>query len=654
MTWTPSPSPRLAGATTLWLGAGLLLAACEPADLDVPEAVFDPGGPAAGAFFDVPFPADARTNDQGGLDWTLFPNPTQLSLLDDFLAQASARPGAGFNGPTWLRFDGPIDLDALPTPEGSLAPASNVQLIDLSPDSPTFLERVPVAFEWLEGEGAYLPGNLLGIAPVAGFPLRPRTTYALVVRDRLAAPSPAFVDAMETGSGAWGASLDTLVAALPDLGFDADDLGVATVFTTADPVGEMDRVVRTLRERVTLPPLRNAVELVEEEAGYRVFRSEYTTPLWMAGDKPWATEGGAFVFRDDGLAEVQAWEPMRASLVVPPASETPEPPPATGYPLLVYLHGTGGDWRTFCNTSTAYEVGFWGMEDGFLGLGIDLPLHGPRGTSDTQISLHSFNVLQPDSALHIHRQGALDLLALLEILRRDPPTFTSPEGETWPVDPDRIVVVGHSQGGLAGALAMPWMDGRAKAAVLSGAGGLLAITAVERDADYDFPTLIRTLLGFAEDEALTELHPVLGLVQHLVEPTDPINYAPYWFHEDAGFSDTPVPVLLTGGVRDDATPPRTAEALAAAARLPFVGERYTVSPGPVLRGFGNTTMPLQDNVTAWDGTPMTSGFAQFFSGDHFALFRLPETRDMVRTFLLSALDDAPILDDSPLPDPEVP
>lgn len=627
--------------------AAASLAACDAPDSDRPEALFNPSG----SFFDAPFPSDARRMPDAGMDWRSFPNPTGLSLLDDFLLQASERQGAGFNGPTWVRFDDPIDEDRLPTPEGSLSPNATVQLIDVTPASPDFLQRVPIRFEWFEDEGAYLPGHLLATAPVQGFPLRPRTTYALIVTTGLAAPAPAFLDALaREGGGDWATALDVLQAALPDLAVKERDLASVTTFTTGDPTEEMDRVVQALRTRVSLPPLREEVTLVEDEGPYRVYRTEYATPLWMSGDKPWANEGGAFVYSDDGQPLVQDWDPMRASVVVP--AELGEAP-ATGWPLLVYLHGTGGDWRTFCNSTSAFEVGFWGVEDGFIGLGIDLPLHGPRGTEDTNLSLHSFNVLQPDSALHIHRQGALDMLALLDILQRQTPTFRLPDGTEVPIDPDRVVVMGHSQGGLAGALALPWVGDTARAVMLSGAGGLLAITAIERDDDYDFPTLIRTLLGFAPDEPLTELHPVLGLVQHIVEPTDPINYAPYWFYEDRGYAEAPAPVLLTGGVRDDATPARTAEALASAGRLPFAGTHFTRAPGSTLRGFDDTPLPQELNVTTFRGEPMTAAFAQFFDGTHYAVFEEADARDMTRTFLSTAINGTPVIDDAPLPDPVV-
>jgi hypothetical protein len=181
-------------------------------------------------------------------------------------------------------------------------------------------------------------------------------------------------------------------------------------------------------------------------------------------------------------------------------------------------------------------------------------------------------------------------------------------------------------------------------AVLSGAGGLLAITAVERDADYDIPTLIRTLLDFDEDESLTELHFILGMVQSIVESTDPVNYAPYWFHEYADLTgQAPTPVLLTSGIRDDQTPSRTAEALATAAYAPFAGRRYSAAVPMMLRGLDSETMPVAANRYAWNGAPITAGLSQWADGDHFVVFSDVEARDIVRTFVQSTLDGDPVI-----------
>lgn len=614
----------------------LSLAACAPPVADV-QAVFAPEG---SGFFSTPFPADARRGEDGRPDWRSFPNPAGLTLFDSFLERASSMDGFGFNAPIWLRFEAPLDARLLPAPEDSLSEDSGLQLIDITPSSPEFGMRTPVHWELREQPGAYVPPNLLAVAPVAGWPLRPRTTYALVVTTDVALPSEDWTDLWEDPdrSGAWADSLATLRAALPAVGLDPARIAVATTFTTADPFDDLETIARFLNTRVTPPVFTEALEHRYDLANYRLYRSNYTTPMFMSGDKPYAEEGGAFVFRDDGLPVIQGWDPMRLSVSVPAAGTAPE----AGWPVVVYLHGTGGDYRTFANEDDSFEPAAWMADMGAVGLGIDLPLHGPRGTSNTNIELHSFNVLQPDSALHMHRQAAADVLYLIQGLATSATTFRTPEGQTVRLDPSRIVVVGHSQGGITAALALPWLGSRVQGAVLSGTGGLLAITAVEREATVDFPTLIKSLLEFDEDEALTELHPVLGLIQTLVEPTDPINYARGWFHEDMGLSAAaPVPVLLTTGLQDAQTPTRTSEALASAAHMPFAGKQRTDAPGLSLRGFASTSLPLRDNVTDWSGAALTAGFSQWRNGDHFVIFRDSAARDIVRQFVASSLRDKP-------------
>lgn len=629
----------------LLLPLGLALSACTPPPEPIGVAPrFDPSDPG---FYATPWPSDARVSDEGGPDWSAFPNPTDFPLLDRFLALGSSRPGFAHNAAMYVAFEDDPVLDDLPVPSATILPDSPLQIVDVDPGSPTFGERTPVRWEWRDTAGTYVPERLLSIAPIPGWPLRPDTTYALVLTRAIVDRTEAF-EAAWGGEGPWADSLDVLRGALPDLGLDEVDVGLATVFTTGDPVAEMERVARFLDERIEPAEPRRALEFLEDFPRYTVYRSDYTSPLFMAGDKPYANEGGAFVFRDDGFPEVQSFDAMRLSVTVP---TDPGLQPAEGWPVVVYQHGTGGDYRTFCNASSDFEVATWLGEQGIVGLGIDMPIHGPRGTPDTILDLHSFNVLQPDSALHIHRQGAADLLYLLHTVAEGL-TFETPDGTPVPLDPSRVVFMGHSQGGLSGALALPWMGELVDGAVLSGAGGLLAITAVERDADVDFPGLIKQLLSFAEDEELTELHPILGLVQTLVEPTDPVNYAPWWFHEDRGLhGHRPVPVLLTSGLRDEQTPSRTAEALAAAAFLPFAGERHALARGMQLRGFDTDPLPLAGNVPTHTGQPMTGGLSQWFDGDHFVVFRDPDARDLVRNFVATSLRGDPTLDVGEVPPP---
>lgn len=615
------------------VGCALLLSACTSA-ASGPVAVFDPGSEG---FFDTPWPSDARLTDAGVLDWAGFPNPTDIALIEQFIAAGDKHPGAPHNAPIYLRFDAPVDTWRLPDPADSASRAAAVQIVDVDPRSPQFGQRIPYEWELREVEGAYVPSNLLAVAPLPGWPLRPRTTYAVFATRVLGQPNATFTEQW-TGEGPWATALAPLRAALPALGFERQDLAIATVFTTGDPTEELDGIARFLGERVEPPSFTPALEHLDDRAAYTVYRTHYTTPIFMSGERPYDQSGGAFEYRDDGMPLVQGWDPMRMSVVTPLDLSAP---PEAGWPVLIYLHGTGGDYRTFCNSNADLEVATWLAPLGIVGLGIDLPLHGPRGNDDTIIDLHSFNVLQPDSALHLHRQAAADLIYLLHGLAEGP-TFTLPDGTELKLDPDRVLVMGHSQGGITAAVALPWIGGLSRGTVLSGAGGLLAITAVERDSDYDFPGLIRDLLAFESDEVLTQLHPVLGMVQSLVEPTDPINYAPYWFRRDGDlFGQSPTPVLITSGIRDDQTPSRTGEALAASAGAPFVGKRYSAAVPMLLLDLDSQRLPVERNVTAWDGSPVTTGFSQWQDGDHFVLFTDAAARDLVRTFVVSAAAGAP-------------
>lgn len=590
------------------------LVACTPTfpDGDGPLPSYDPDG----AFFDAPFPDDARRDDDGTVSWAGFPNPG-VTLVGNYLEHAERMDGFGTSSPIYLQFDGP--LSGLPDPESSLADDSPLILVDVDPRSPHWLERFPVEWEQTDYEGSYYaPDGLLAVTPMHGWPLRPHTTYALVVTTAVAKRSPE-----------WHRGWDDrpeLAATLDALDLDPQQVAIATTFTTTDPVEEMRRLSWFVREAVGPIPEELPIELVEERATYRAWRTHYKGPVFTFGEPPYTTEGGEFRFDEDGTPQIARFDDLRMAVCVPRDFE--EPP--GGWPVVVFQDGTGGWYRGFCNSDSALEIANRLGLIGFVGVGIDQPLHGTRPGADTANDVNHFNVVNPDSAATNFRQGALDAIYLIHSLAARTQRFTTPDGDTLRLDPDQVYFMGHSQGGLTGALATPFFGDDAKGAMLSGAGGVLAITVVQRKDPLDFAALVRALAGLEADEPLTPNHPVLGVVQNLVEVTDPVNYAPYWFSERSDWDwQAPVPVLLTNGTEDQATPWQTALALAAAGRLPWVGDTAKGGENLVLRTGPQRDLPVYDEAEALGGGRLPSAFAQFKGGSHWVIYEEQVASDLV-------------------------
>ncbi len=584
-------------------------------------------------FFDRPFPSDARRVD-GHPDVAEFPGEGSFPIVDAYLAAAGQIDGFGNNSPMYVRFEAPIDESLLPSPEASLGLESPVLLVDVDRDSPFRGERVPLAFEWTEQKTTFQPGNLLAAAPVFGFPLRPSTTYALVLRAPLAA----------SVGQAWGVGGDPDLAeteeTLLGLGVDPASVSLAVPFTTQDPVRETARIARAIREEIGLPSLDQELSFLEDRGGYLLYTGEVVVPVWQHGERPYRTEGGGFRFAADGSPEIAFWERVRFALTIPKHSDVPD----GGWPVVLYSHGTGGDYLSFCDSGANAEEATVMSREGVAMIGISQPLHYDRATEGTSPELDSFNYANPDAGRTNFRQGALDQVYLAELLTRAAPTFTF-EGETIRLDPERVAYFGHSQGGLVGAIGAPFFGDRVRAAGFSGTGGGLAMTIVLRKDPLDIAQVLAAALGFEEGEALTTFHPVVGLVQMLSEATDPLNYGPYWFAEAPGWDAAPLDIVLTEGLHDAATPSVTTEALAAAARVPIVGDAATDPEGLALRGLSPDDLPTEGNAVGWDGDPVTAGLGQFPDDDHYAIYDNRDALQLYRELLVTALAGEPRLDD---------
>lgn len=584
-------------------------------------------------FFDRPFPSAERMVD-GRPDLSDFPGQDDYPIIAAYTATADQLDGFGTNAPLYVRFEEPVDTALLPSPEESVLPESPVLLLDVDRDSPTRGEAVPLDFEWVEGATQWQPGNLLAIAPVWGFPLRPGTEYALVLRAPIARKGAQGDVWGVGGDAAYAATEETLLA----LGIDPVTVSLAVPFPTQDPLAEMRRIADTIHGGLGMVPLAQELEYAFSRDEYDLWVGWVTLPIWQHGERPYREEGGEFRFDEDGTPVLAGWERVRFALSVPTGMEMPE----GGWPTVLYSHGTGGDYLTFCNSGSSDEEATVMARQGIAVIGVSQPLHGDRATPDTSPEYDSFNYTNPDAGRSNFRQGALDQVFLARLLTREAAEFDA-GGETVRLDPARVAFFGHSQGGLVGAMAAPFFSRDLVAAGFSGTGGGLSMTVQLRKDPLDIEALLVAMLDFEDEEVLTTSHPIVALIQTLSEATDPLNYAPWWFAEDPGLDARPIPILLTEGLKDEYTPSVTTEALAAAGRVPIVGDAATDPKAMELRRLETTALPTRDNARDWNAARITAGLGQFPDDGHFAIYDNQSAKVLYRDFFVTALDGEPAL-----------
>lgn len=691
---------RVASASALLL---LLLAACTTSDPGgaagagggggeggeppIPSegitARFDPQrtprGTAAESWLSFPWPADLRRADDGTIELQDFPNPDDIELLHRFAdtGEATLR-GFSLSGGLHVAFDGAIDPASLPADAAAFAaPGAVVQLVDVTEGSPTRGRRVPLRWEVRASGGKYVPANTLSVGPAWGFPLRESTTWALLVTDALrgadglpARPGPLVRYLLRDDAASGPASLPAELRAelhaswapvralLHEEGFDTSRVVVGTVFTTQDATGEL-RAVKARLDAAAAPALQNGAWQTPRnaEAGslvlprqfewapgervlYSVMEGRLTGQNFQEGEVPYADEGGRLSVTD-GVATAVREESLRFVLAIPDAALAP----GACFPIVEVAHGTGGNAYSFVGDGTAGRLAARGLAS----ISLDQPLHGPRAEGKSfDVDRMSFNFLNPDAARGAFRQSAIDTFVLTRFVRESLRVDASvgPGGRAICFDPRRVGFFGHSHGGLSGAIAAGLEEGVA-AFLLSGGGGGFTITVLERKDIEDIAALVKLLLGMPDDEALTELHPVMSLVQLLTDVTDPLSYAPYW----SARASKPN-LLITSGEHDLATPWRTAQAMALAGGVPIVAPVVLPIPGWEAAGMAPIEAPVEGNVEG-----ATQGFLQWTddvpgedADSHWLVFYRPEAIHASMRFLQTSAAGTAVIERDPASD----
>lgn len=624
-----------------------------------------PGSPAAppdGDFFALPFPSDLRLRPaqstlttptapteaelQLGYDLSGFPRPPgqpgrYVGRLDGQLT------GAGTSAAVYFRFAGPLDEASLPADaESSVAADATAFVVDVSPSSPTYGRRAPVNIKFHAEENRFIGPNWLSLLPLPGAPLRQLTTYAAILTsgvrartggrvqrhpdlDRLLQSEP---PATEPHRSAWlrYAPLRAYLARQP-----AIDVAAATVFTTQNATSLMLKLRAAVYEKAAAPAPENLSYLRDHDGLCDIYQGTFASPNFQAGEPPYWADGGQIELDDKGVPKLTRTENLRFAVSVPKAPMPPE-----GWPVVIYAHGTGGDYLTFVRETMDLRAAYIEHPEApgtppqppvrMAMISIDQVLHGPRDPTGNNPDITFFNLNNLPAARDNVKQGAADdfqLVRLVESMRIDKAPRT---GQPIRFDPRRIYFVGHSQGGLTGPLFLA-AEPKVKAGVLSGAGAVLILSLLNKTEPDNVAALVESLL----QETPSAEHPMLNLLQTYFESSDPGNYGPLLFREPPPGSP-PKSVFQTLGITDHYTPVPNIAAFALSLGVQPLAPRLYEIAGLALFDQRWTTGPVQNNVA---GNKATGGLRQYIApGDddgHFVIFDLWAARHAWTRFLAS-------------------
>jgi hypothetical protein len=607
----------------------LLLAGC--AD-DVTAYFSVPGSTTGDDFYALPYPNDWWRHEDGSLDLAQFPTN---SIIANTVRDITEREvdGFGLNAAIFARFSGELDPESLPTPAESMTADASVYLIDVDPDSPDRGTRVPIVATFRPDGTQTIGPNRLVARPFPGFPLADGTTYALVITKRLSSADGGNVNPQSD----WSAVLADGMAAAPVM--RARDV-YAPLLAWLDEPGDDDRgdvvsaaVFTTQHATQIMPAIRKAVFSVAAPIArdimptqmtppFNVFIGAYDAPNLQTGDPPYITAGGEILIGSDGAAVVQRMEAMRFAVSVPNIAV-----PATGFPICIYQHGTGGDWASFIQDGTAERL----AAEGIAVISTDQVLHGPRNPDGTDPQIAFFNFNNPIAARDNPLQGAADAWSQMRLAIAL--TFSDGGNRTIKFDADRLFFFGHSQGGLTGPGFVAF-EPSLKGAVLSGTGGIFYLSVLNKTEPVSFPDLIETLI---RDVPVDEDNPTLAFAQMALERSDAVNYAQFMARLPRTAPDgtplAPRNIFHTEGFTDHYTPNKSIEAFATSLGGDLVMlPDATQLEGLTLRGRSIQPAPISGNING--ATVVTAQYKQAGTSDgHFVVFDVGAARTQSSKFL---------------------
>ncbi|HWA74565.1 MAG TPA: hypothetical protein VG937_19605 [Polyangiaceae bacterium] len=656
----PTIGAPLGGTTFAGVSCDALESGDSRAYFEVPGAV----GADEKDFFRLPFPNDVRIDESGKLDLTGFPSPGRGALgfdpVERYAASIEAEQrGWGTDPSVLFRFSAELD-------RASLERSELIHFVDVTPGAAENGHEEAVIWYYSPDRSPYVCKSWLSVRRPLGRPLTPEHVYAVYVTDGLRDAAGGSVAPSENLTALLGAATPSdrkLAAAHARYAplreyLAARDIDPATLVTASvisvgavrDPMARLAAAIESLD-----PP--RAHDWVKCDAGvqspcpdrkpaegrgcgapsaeFDEYQALVELPIFQRGTPPYllSMDGGDIDF--DGPVRV---EPVCLSLTVPKQAM-----PDSGWPLVVFAHGTGGTYRDHVRPEVAGALAAAALPDGsevgLAVLGIDQVEHSTRrGSSDQDPNNLFFNIANPSAVRGNAMQGAADQLGLARLAEAldvtvGPDSFRS--------DPDRIFFFGHSQGATEGSLMLPYSDVY-KAAVLSGNGGSLRESLLAKKNPVDVSAALPFVLSdpTLKDPEAARAHPVLSVLQQWVDPADPLNFAEGLVLSPFG-ARAPRHVFQTYGLRDTYSPPSTMQAFLLAGGFPLV-ENSGFSPDRIGE-LSPVAAPLSGNVEG-----ITFGAREYDPGaagdGHFVAFLVPQANaDVIRFFAYAAHADTPVI-----------
>ena len=533
----------------------LVLAACSDGGTHV-RMTQSSGAPAYG---EAPFPTDAvRAGDRlgaiAGLD-TLVGHHVDLVT-----AHVAALDGFGLRPLVEFPIEGALDPATIPARTTTTELAA---LVDIDPASPERGRVIPMDWRY-DAERAVLAGS-----PASGVVLREGTRYAAfvttAVRDAGGKPLRG-IGGIPSGDR-WKTTRD----ALAELG----DIAGLAVFTTqhataplvaarnamltaepptlafADPAlifkgtAALD-VILGVATRATEGPRAglerwgndNPTGIAHAHVG--VIGTGTMTIARFRGDETQTDLPDDETFRAD--ASVVSIDPIPVTFILPSS-----PPPAGGYPVVIYGHGLGAGRDQLLSFAEPLTSA------GFALVGIDMAGHGSRYDANdrganmaTQLEDFSGNpnvrdgfgditglVTQFDffegflnvaAVRDTIRQSALDQSRLVQLLKSQPDL--SALGPNARLDTRRIAYLAESFGTVVGT-AFAAIEPDVALYVLDVPGGGILDLLLPSSAEIGALAVPLVSTIYKPATKLDRWNPLIGLMQAVIDGADPLSYAPH-------------------------------------------------------------------------------------------------------------------------------